>query len=720
VETSNDEQKPYSLVRITGQNASAIGCIIGPNTILTTRFHIPQDLEPNSIEVTTLDNERAYKVHHISPAHPKIDLLFVEVQADTHSINNCVQLEYWSTPDGLSNNNDYYIYHPLFSERIAINLNEDGQVAFANPIPLEANLSGSPIFDRGGKVCAILTLPNNEIACEPGELGSAKGFAISVKEIADKVPQIKKINQYANSVISNLPDRDYRSFTGRNTEMARALELLRTQSSQDMTFLSGARGIGKTALAVELGYNCLSAYQDCVLASTDFDSPIFDTFIFVSLKNNSRFLGRYEFANQSLPDIGLARIIRVIGDVLKIPDLDRSILDRDFDRVHEALARRNALLIVDGLDGFTRLVSQEIVNFLHELRGNSSTKVIVTTRQEKTSYSSISLPPLTYEQSEELIRQRGNSDDLAIEGIVDLAAGLPTALIFVNCHYQQQKNLDYQKPDRSKCHDIGKFYFDRMVGDLKDSTLIVLECLSLFVTPAAKSSIQHIASSKNSETSVDSSLLDLEEIGLVFKSETGSGEAHYGISPFVREYVLEKLESISKDAPEHEEEMRLKWLEVCRNLASTFSDRAVIEAEWENLNEVLIWCEMEKKNDSNDRMEQKYKSIKDICLSIDYFLKDEKRWITRFCWWKYLVDKSLYFGGSSFRSIALVELIQTCLEMGDLEQAQKYFKRANERYDSADDSIKARLDRYKRDLEEMKKSAIDNLDVPIESLWTLG
>jgi archaellum biogenesis ATPase FlaH/DNA-binding PadR family transcriptional regulator len=727
---NNDEQKPYSLVEITIQNITTIGCFVAPGTILTTYFQIFKTAEPESIQVTSIYNKRTYKALSVTSIHSEIDLLLLEVQADSYSTKHCIELDSIS-PDLLNNDyNNFYIYHPSSQSydtipiTIDVKRKQPDRLVFFTRQRIEAGLSGSPIIDRrSGKACAIsqlgsskfiAALQNNEIGSKPSQLRSSKGYAISVNEILKKIPQIKKINQYANSIISNLPDRDYHNFIGRKKEREGIIELLKIQPSQDMTFICGVKGIGKTALAIEIAYNCLSAYQRSLLTSTDPSSPIFDTFIFISLKNNDRFLNRDKLANKDLPDIGLARIVRVIGDTLKIPDLDRIDRDLNFERVYEALARRNALLIVDGLDGFPQSTSQEIVEFLHGVRVQSSTKVIVTTREEENLYSSILLLPLTDEESRDLIRQQGNLDDRAIKEIVAIAVGIPTALTYANCYYRTQNALDYRKPNRSKSNDLGKFCFDRLLESLDDCSRFILTCLSLFVTSSSRDAIRHIAIFKDSKADIEMALSNLERIGLVLQSRSNTEareETYYRISPIVREYMLERLSSISKLDSTFEREMRSKWVEFYRNFILTPPDRDVLETEWENINEALTWC----------AIENKYKIIKDIWWSIDTFIKDKKYWGIRFYWWQYLVDESLYRVESTFHLTALIELTETCLKMGNAKQARECFDRAYRRIESADELIRERLEQYKLDLEGMEKSESDSdSNVPIESLWTLS
>ncbi|MCK6629104.1 MAG: tetratricopeptide repeat protein [Anaerolineae bacterium] len=182
------------------------------------------------------------------------------------------------------------------------------------------------------------------------------------------------------------------SFTGRTAELAQLLAQLQPGR---VVALYGPAGIGKSALAAAAVWK---------LAPGQTPPPVFPDGIFY-----------HNFYNQSRVDIALEYIARTLG---KPPT------PTPYEAVQRALARRQALLVLDGVEQADDLAG------LLELRGECG--VLLTSRQRHEAVSEWQeLSPLPPSEGIALLQAWGGwraTDQAATSRICELVGGVPLAL----------------------------------------------------------------------------------------------------------------------------------------------------------------------------------------------------------------------------------------------------------------------------------------------------
>jgi NB-ARC domain len=693
-----------SLVEICAADRKAIGCFVTPNKILTC-LHSFRDIDVDRLEINSIDGERQnYQIARTAISdreYPDIDLLVIEVKTDRYRNRACVELDL--EPDERASDS-FSIYHSSRNTSTLIPIasfsrsESSKQLEFSSTWQKSVNLIGCPIINqRTGKVYGIVSELDDSSASSSSQLGRA----ISVREIINKLPDIKAGNQYITNVLCNLPEGEQHKFIGREKELQTLFQYLSPRHTQHILEINGTSGIGKTELAITAANKCLLSYQKIRSQS---NIPIFDAVVFLSLENNNR------VASKDYPEAGLLRILGVIGDTLKIPSFDRYAEAEDFNRVYEALSRRTTLLILDGWDD--SIDSDRIWDFINNVP--YPTKVIVTARERKSSYSCISLNPLTVEESRDFIFQQAaikglKLEDSEVSAILDSVPRVPIILThaidqFRTGNYEEDRILDL-----ASASDPAIFDIDRSIDSIAGtSTAAILKILSFFATSASIKATVDISSKlliSGKGLELENALDRLDQLGLILKFKSITGKDRYRLLPIVRECVLDRPDLFDKTKSD---EARSRWVKWYCNFvqSSPIDELEELEDEWGNIKEVLIWCKNER--DVN--------SVKEIWLHIDELIERKQDWAIRLYWWQYLLEQ-FSRRGALLHVHALLALVHTCLKMGKKKLAEKYFGEASvllkESYE-----LKKAINTHKREeyvakLSEMRDELMSNQMVAI-------
>jgi len=167
----------------------------------------------------------------------------------------------------------------------------------------------------------------------------------------------------------NLPQRPYADFVDRKKDLEDLIDVMRPhpQSRHFLVTIDGVGGVGKSALALELGYYYFQQHATLPVEQK------FDAIVWVSAKQFLLTASGFQQRHQTFG--GLRDLYREIATVLELPEILRVERDQQQGLIRNALTSRRVLLIVDNLE---TIDDKELLAFLLELP--DPTKAVVTTR----------------------------------------------------------------------------------------------------------------------------------------------------------------------------------------------------------------------------------------------------------------------------------------------------------------------------------------------------
>ena len=394
-----------------------------------------------------------------------------------------------------------------------------------------------------------------------------------------KNQNLDKNNKF-KSILHNLPARDCSVFVGRDAEIENLQQLLSFESPTPRISLEGLGGVGKTSLVLDVAYGYL-------LAGKYLDYP-FEAIVFTSAKPQ-HFTSK-GILPRLLRERTLQDILRAIARTIKCPDTATTNFRETYEQVYSRLASMPTLLIIDNLDALEE--SLEVISFLYELP--PTVKVVITSR-ESTPFTRIRLNPLTQTEGLRLIQNQAaeKNVELALDKsrqLYQTTGGIPAAMVYA----VSQLAFGYRFADVSPIitqhqGDFSRFYFDNSMQPLKgDASHLILMALALFPKPALFESICNVAGLKDNNTAVEA-FAKLQQLSLI-----SCKEGRYTMLPLTREYALCELFA----NPEFESVARKSWVDHYIDISQKYggkyekewNDYQELEAEWDNLCEVIEWC----------------------------------------------------------------------------------------------------------------------------------
>jgi LuxR family glucitol operon transcriptional activator len=305
--------------------------------------------------------------------------------------------------------------------------------------------------------------------------------------------------------ITNLPPGDYDpagGFIGRKGDLAKVGKLILGDLYRVVT-ISGAGGVGKTALAHQFCQNMLS----------NPDLP-FDGIVWVSAKEEKLTVTGIEPIEPTLQNYEdvLESILETFGwlDDLSKPAEDKA---ESVDVILRA-GDKGVLLVIDNLE---TIQDQRIIRFIKEVPNPS--KVLITSRtglgEVEIRYS---LKEMTVNDAIVLLRtisREKGIEDLArlpsevLSNYVDRMSRYPLAIKWVVGQVALGKDIDLAIADlTSSTGDVAKFCFEHIFDSLlNESSRTVLYALAAYELPLVRGVLSHI--SDLSAEQLDDALRDL-------------------------------------------------------------------------------------------------------------------------------------------------------------------------------------------------------------------
>jgi LuxR family glucitol operon transcriptional activator len=481
-----------------------------------------------------------------------------------------------------------------------------------------------------------------------------------------------------HAIPCNLPPRDCTDLIGRQTEVARLLELLSPRHAAPLITVDGIGGVGKTALVLDVAYRCwkVSTGED-VFSGV----PSFNAIMFVSAKQQS--LTPHGILPGKDSRRTLRDIIREIASTLHRPEITQAGPLDQFERVNKALARQTTLLIVDNLE--TMEDKQEIMSFLYDLP--SSVKVIITSRERMLLFSPIRLEQLSQEAALNLIEKEAQEKDAALDGqqafeLYRHIGGIPAALVYAVGQIASGYSLKtvLEKVPRAGS-DVARFCFESSLGPLRGQPAqTLLLTIALFPTPPQRPAIASTAGLQADLTAVEDGLALLQRLSLITQREGG----RYALLPLTREYALSELAA----QPAFEKETRRRWVEWYRDFVEEYGGNDwddlhirydKIEEEWVNLLAVFEWC----------AAHEQYKDIRFFWheMRIGRFAHIYGYWDDRLLWLERLVQSDTKRGDWAYAVKAMVDLGFLYTLINQLDKADRLLQEAWNKHEYADPRV---------------------------------
>jgi SEFIR domain/NB-ARC domain len=496
-----------------------------------------------------------------------------------------------------------------------------------------------------------------------------------------KLPVRGRKQVFSTQVFENLPHRSYDKFIGREAEIEKLLERISPRYGQFISVIAGIGGVGKTALAIEVAYRCLSAKTDN-LASPSI--PTFDAIVFLSFKNSDWFSTR--LLNRPRKESTLLEIFREIAETLNEPIITQVPEKQQQEQVRTALNNKPTLLIIDNMETLFEEDHGKILEFLNNVP--PPTQVIITTR-EHLGFPKILLSQLGKEESHSLLEAQAQEKNITLternkNQIFKRFEGIPIAMIYaVGQRAGGYSFADILKPTVSINTDLGKFCFDSSVVPLRGSSgYRLLMAITFFRRSPSREALVKVAGLVDGTQEVRDGLAKLQKLSLITEQDS-----RYIILSITREYVLDELAQHTER--DFQEKMKDRWFDWYLDFTKKYggedwenwrSKYDHLEEEWTNIEAILY----------SYAALAEWGKVLDIWQNIDGYVDLNRYWQKRRHWWSRLEQQ---ISDPEIRIKALSERAWTSILMGDEhhEEAEDCLKRAWKMRKSANKVIQASI-----------------------------
>lgn len=354
------------------------------------------------------------------------------------------------------------------------------------------------------------------------------------KEISAERKQVAQQRTFR----SNLPNRDYIEFVGRQHALKTGVRVLSSGHRIGVVTIDGIGGVGKTTLALEIAHRCCA-------------KEMFDAVIWVSAKQTALtpqgIIHRHRtFSNFDDLCLVAAHVLQNV-EILSAPPAERPLL------LQRACSKERILLILDNLE---TIDDEQIIDFLRELPVPS--KAIVTTRHRINVSYDIRLTSMSLEESTVLMHRECEKRSLRI-GDEDLkklyyrTGGIPLAMVWsISQIAGKGRTLNAILDSLGQPYDdVCQFCFKESFKLLDYDERRTLLALSLFEEPAGREVIGVVAGLGKNILVRDEALAKLVQLSLV--AQHGN---LFDMLPLARNYARNILEQ----SPILEQETKERWV----------------------------------------------------------------------------------------------------------------------------------------------------------------
>jgi len=407
-----------------------------------------------------------------------------------------------------------------------------------------------------------------------------------------------------SSALAKLPRRAY--FVGREEELKTVFQSLQPNSRTFIIGIEGIGGVGKTALAIEVGHRCV-------------EDDLFETAIWISSKESTLTLHGIE---PIIPEAkSLSDILITIGASLGNPTIGNMSIKDQVHRAYALLSRRTTLLILDNFETLSKNEQREILEFLRN--SPMTLKVIVTSRERVAEGQIIRLQGLSFEESNALLDWEAQQKNIQLtkdqsKHLVNLTGGLPLALLWVQGQiavlgYSVTQVLDKLSLDTDI--PILQYCFNHSWNLLRHhNEKKILFILALQPESVSREALQVITGIEDSDE-FDNAISDLLQLTLIEPDRD-----HISILPLTRRFIRTQFASDHKFIKQVELRTAQYYVE--------FLSRKSNFKEWRGYDDLLLdrnnilstaqWCykTVQKQQAGSKSLTKQTRNIAEILIKI--------------------------------------------------------------------------------------------------------
>lgn len=340
-------------------------------------------------------------------------------------------------------------------------------------------------------------------------------------------------------VPNNLPTPDYEyegGFVGRKDDIQKVIKLIESGLHRVVT-ISGAGGVGKTALALK------AVYQLAFNSSKKYDG-----IIWVSAKENKLSYLGIEDIEPTIKNYD--ELLDTICNVMGFDTLDADTVKKE-DDVNTILELYKQILIV--IDNLETITDDRIIDFI--LDSDPKLDILITSRkglgQVERRYELKQLKEKEAIVLFRLISKDKNMDMLArldddiISGYVNKLSCYPLAIKWVIGHVASGRDIhEVIDSIHESTSDISKFCFDHIYNGLAIEAKKILCALSVFDDPPAAGVLKYVVNINQDE--FQDNIAQLILVSLIIPDQVKTSDSQvvtkYFLLPLTRGYVRQQLD----------------------------------------------------------------------------------------------------------------------------------------------------------------------------------
>lgn len=418
----------------------------------------------------------------------------------------------------------------------------------------------------------------------------------STKNDIDKTP-LETHQTSRKYVISNLPARG--EFVGREKEKARVLEGLK--SNYPFVIIQGLAGMGKTALAREIGWVIKEKSES--VSDNNQDLPIFDAIIWIENSNGN---------------LSLVELLDIISGMV-FKHSDQLQIPRRKIEVMKKLQEQACLIIIDNFD---TIPDAEVRSFIINIPAPRSRGIVISKKRIVEDGWIVHLGKMTKEDSYALTKSElsrlGAKNATSLEGfsspamekIYEITDGDPfTIRIKVG---QIQSGIPVETVLSNTDSDDDRLEPSWAAVKNNPTTATILMTLCLFNNSVTVSDLAYV--SEVQENEIIRSLKDLDLLMLV-ESKNDASLFSYSVHSRVKAFVKRKMNSefqvalsLQMKVAEWAESYAAKW-----GGLKNWQGYSNLDNKISTILSIVEWCS------HSDLIEEKKRAI-NIWRSIDHYM----------------------------------------------------------------------------------------------------
>ncbi len=338
-------------------------------------------------------------------------------------------------------------------------------------------------------------------------------------------------------ILNNIPIPDYEyegGFVGRTEDIRQIISLIK---ARQVVTISGAGGVGKTALALRIIQEVANKEPD-----------LFDGIVWMSAKEaRLSYLG-IEDIEPTIKDY--EELLNIIAEVMGFENIREPVVEKEED-VKIIFELSNCILIV--IDNLETISDERIINFV--LDAHPKIKILITSRkglgQVERRYD---LKQLKEKEAIHLFRQVARDknldslarlDDDTIKSYVKKVACYPLAIKWIigQTAIGQDINTVIESIDETTS-DISLFCFEQIFNSLSNDAKKIICALSVFDEPPPAGVLKYVVDL--SQHNFDDGIRELILVSLIipegYTNEKNEIISQYSLLSLTRGYVRQQLD----------------------------------------------------------------------------------------------------------------------------------------------------------------------------------